>query len=100
MSNIQNFHPMQKPNNSIGVTIPPSVFFTQLLPSVSSTAEADYLILCFLELVSGYRVLFQIFQYAKGSMVNQDYYRFVQKEIQVLEFYIDELKIKRENLKG
>lgn len=91
---------MQKPTNSVGISVPPSVFFTQLLPNVSSTAEADYLILCFLELISGYRVLFQIFQYAKGSMVNKDYYRFVQKEIQVLEFYIDELKIKKDNLKG
>lgn len=91
---------MQKPTNSVGVSVPPSVFFTQLLPNVSSIAEADYLILCFLELISGYRVLFNIFRYAKGSMVNQDYYRFVQKEINVLEFYIDELKIKRENLKG
>lgn len=33
-------------------------------------------------------------------MVNKDYYRFVQKEIQVLEFYIDELKIRKDNLKG
>lgn len=91
---------MQKPTNSVGVSIPPSVFFTQLLPNVSSIAEADYLILCFLELISGYRVLFQIFQYAKGSMVNKDYYRFLQKEINVLELYIDELRIKKDNLKG
>lgn len=91
---------MQKPTNSVGVSVPSSVFFTQLLPNVSSTAEADYFILCFLELLSGYRVLLPIFQYAKGSMVNREYYKFVQNEINVLTFYIDELNIKRDNLKG
>lgn len=91
---------MQKPTNSVGVSVPPSVFFTQLLPNVSSIVEADYLIFCLLDLLSGYRVLFNTFRYAKGSMVNQDYYRFIQKEISVLEFYIQELQTKRKDLKG
>lgn len=91
---------MQGSTSSVGVSVPPNVFYAQLLPNVSSKAEADYIILCLLELISGYRVLFGIFQYSDGIMVNKDYYKFLQREVLVLEFYITELKAKREVLKG
>lgn len=91
---------MPSTQSSVSATVPPSVFYTQLLPFVSSVADADYLIMCILDIISGYRVLFNMFRYSKNSIVNPDYYQFLQREIMVLSSYIDELQSKKDELQS